>query len=187
MERTRPARAGIGARLTPAIPYLLLLAATVWLWTVAAGIEYSARPGSLGPDFWPRAALLLMGALALFQIVKLLLFGAGVEARGLGAQLEAGEGEEDDPPVHRPMLLVFGVALTLAYALVLETLGFAVATAAFLIAFMYLGGSRRHLAIWASSLIGVAIVTVLLMRVVYVSLPRGVAPFDRVIDLITGF
>lgn len=173
-----------GERLAQALPYMLLLAATAWLWTVANGIEFSPRPGALGPDFWPRAALGLMGAMSLLQIGKILLSGSGVEAGGATEQLETEE--EDDAP-RRPFLLVAGIALAVGYAFVLETLGFPLATTAFLIAFMYLGGSRSHVAIWVSSAVGVILVTVLLMKVVYVSLPRGVAPFDRLTDLLTGF
>ena len=172
-------------RLTQALPYLLLLVATAWLWTVADRIEYTARPGGLGPDFWPRAAIALIGALSLFRIATTFLSRSQVEARGIAEQLE--EAEEPDEEPRQPLLLLLGIGLTIAYAFLLGVLGFPVATAAFLIAFMYLGGSRNHVAIWISSLIGVALVALLLMKVVYVSLPRGVAPFDRVTDLITGF
>lgn len=175
----------MGARVVQALPYILLLTATVWLWTVANAIAYDARPGELGPDFWPRAALVMMGALSVLQIAKTLLSGAASETKGIADKLDAGE-EEDEAP-RQPMLLGAGIALTIGYGLVLGTIGFPLATAAFLVAFMYLGGSRSHLAIWLSSVLGVALVTVLLMKVVYVSLPRGVAPFDRVTDLITGF
>lgn len=176
---------GVGARLAQAVPYILLLAVTVWLWSVANTIQYDARPGELGPDFWPKAALALMGVLSVFQIGLALTSAFGAEARGIGAKLDMEEDEDDAP--RRPMLLALGVALTVVYALSLDTIGFPIATTAFMIAFMYIGGSRKHLAIWASSLIGVGLIAVLLMRVVYVSLPRGVAPFDRVVDLITGF
>jgi putative tricarboxylic transport membrane protein len=180
-----PAAAGTGGRIVAALPYLALLAAAAALWIVSGRIEYSARPGALGPDFWPRAAIGLIGLLCLFQIGKLLIVGAGREAKGVADQLGADE-EEDDAP-RRPLLLVGGIALTVAYAASLNTLGFPLATALFMILFMYLGGSRSHLAIWASSLIGVVFVTLMLMKVVYVSLPRGAPPFDRVVDLITGF
>ena len=173
----------MGARLMASLPYILLLAVTVWLWSVANGIEYDARPGALGPAFWPKAALALMGVLCVFQIGWTLMSSSDAEAVGMGAGME----EEEDEAPRRPLLLALGVGLTVVYALVLDTLGFPVATAAFLIAFMYVGGARNHVAIWASSLIGVAVTALLLMRVVYVSLPRGVAPFSAVTDLITGF
>lgn len=173
----------MGARLMASLPYILLLAVTVWLWSVANGIEYDARPGALGPGFWPKAALLLMGGLCVFQIGWALMSSSDAEAVGMGAGME----EEEDEAPRRPLLLGLGVGLTVVYALTLDTLGFPVATAAFLVAFMYVGGARNHVAIWASSLIGVGVTALLLMRVVYVSLPRGVAPFSAVTDLITGF
>ena len=177
---------GPGGRIAPAIPYVLLLAASIWLWTVAAAVDFPARPGSLGPDFWPKVAIVMLGLLSVFQIARIAIAGAGGEARGVGAKL-AGEEEEEDETPRSLFLLLAGIGLTIAYGLVLETLGFPVATAIFLIAFMYLGGSRQHLAIWISSVAGVALISVLLMRVVYVSLPRGIAPFDGVANLISGF
>lgn len=177
---------GWGARIAPAIPYLLLLAVTIWLWGVAGRIDYHERPGTLGPDFWPRVAIGLMGLLCLVRIATVLTTG-GAAARGIGAAITGGQEEEEETGPRRPILLGLGIALTLAYGLVLNTIGFPLATALFLVAFMYLGGSRRHLAVWVSSLLGVALVTVLLTKVVYVSLPRGAPPFDRVIDLISGF
>ena len=177
---------GWGARIAPAIPYLLLLAVTVWLWSVAGRIDYQERPGTLGPDFWPRVAIGLMGLLCLVRIATVLATG-GAAARGIGAVITGGAEEEEETGPRRPVLLGLGIALILAYGLVLNTVGFPLATALFLVAFMYLGGSRRHLVVWVSSLVGVALVTVLLTKVVYVSLPRGAPPFDRVIDLISGF
>ncbi|MER2267739.1 tripartite tricarboxylate transporter TctB family protein [Methylobacterium oxalidis] len=177
---------GFGARIAPTIPYLLLLALTIWLWSVAGRIDYQARPHALGPDFWPRIAIGLMGLLCVVRIATVLATG-GAAARGIGAAIEGGEEEEEETGPRRPILLALGIALTLAYGLALNTIGFPLATAGFLIAFMYLGGSRHHLAVWVTSLFGVALVTVLLTKVVYVSLPRGAPPFDRVIDLISGF
>jgi len=184
MDGAPAGRSSFGERLAQALPYLLLIAATVWFWTVANRIEFPARPGALGPDFWPKAAILLMGVFSLLQAAKILLSGSGVEAGGATEQLETED--EDDAP-RQPVLLLLGIALAVGYALVLPTLGFPIATTIFLVAFMYLGGSRSHLAIWASSVVGVVLVTLMLMKVVYVSLPRGVAPFDRLTDLITGF
>lgn len=176
-------RSGMGARLVASLPYIILLAVTLWLWSIASGIEYDARPDALGPGFWPKAALVLMGVLSVVQIGWTLMSSSDAGAVGMGAGLD----EEEDEAPRQPLLLALGVALTVVYALSLDTLGFPIATTAFLIAFMYIGGARNHVAIWASSLIGVGVTAVLLMRVVYVSLPRGVAPFSAVTDFITGF
>ncbi|PZQ16105.1 MAG: tripartite tricarboxylate transporter TctB family protein [Ancylobacter novellus] len=175
----------MGERLMQALPYILLFAATAWLWSVADAIEYDPRPGNLGPGFWPKTALAMIGALSALQIGRALLTGANTDAKGVADRLEDDAAEDEAP--RKLHLLLLGIALTFAYALSLDTIGFPIATTAFMVAFMYLGGSRRHVAIWASSLIGVVTTTVLLLKVVYISLPRGVPPFDGVTDLITGF
>ena len=186
MARESAERAnGFGARVAPTILYLLLLALTIWLWGVAGRIDYPQRPGTLGPDFWPRVAIGLMGVLCVVRIATVLATG-GAAARGIGAVITGDDEDEEETGPRRPVLLLLGIVLTLVYGFVLNTIGFPLATAIFLIAFMYLGGSRHHLAIWISSLVGVAIVTLLLTKVVYVSLPRGTPPFDRIIDLISG-
>ena len=173
-----------GRKLGAALPYALLLAAAAWLFMLAGQTGAAARPGQLGPDAWPRAALALMAAVCVVQIAKAVAGRPGREVRGLGDSLD--EGGDEAP--RRPVLLALGIALTVAYGALVTTLGFPLATAGFLVAFMYLGGSRSHLAIWLSSLIGVGLISVLLLRVVYVSLPRGVPPFDRITDLIvSGF
>lgn len=173
-----------GKRLGATLPYALLLAAAVWLFMLAGQTGTTARPGQLGPDAWPRAALLLMAAVCVFQIARAVVGRPGREVRGLGDNLD--EGEDEAP--RRPALLVLGIALTVAYSVLVTTLGFPLATTSFLVAFMYLGGSRSHLAIWLSSLIGVGLISFLLLRVVYVSLPRGIPPFDRVVDfIVSGF
>ncbi len=173
----------IGKRLGAALPYALLLGAAAWLFVLAGQTGATARPGQLGPDAWPRAALTLMAAVCLVQIAKAAAGRPGREVKGLGDSLD----ETGDEAPRRPVLLVSGIALTVAYGALVTTLGFPLATAGFLVAFMYLGGSRSHLTIWLSSLMGVGLISFLLLRVVYVSLPRGLPPLDRLTDLISGF
>lgn len=170
------------SHLGAAAPYAVLFAAAVLLYILAGRIEYTARPGELGPDFWPKLALGLMAAVSLFEIARALFSHTRAETRGIADRLDPGEGEEDAP--RRPVLLVSGIALTVAYGLLIPTLGFPVATWAYLVLFMYLGGFRAHGVIWLSSLAGVAVLSLLFLKVVYVSLPRGVPPFDHVTDLI---
>jgi hypothetical protein len=172
------------ARLWATLPYLILLALTAWLFTVAGTIEYDQRPGQLGPDFWPKLALGLMAAASLLEIARVLLFGAKNEPHGIADTLEEGEAEEDSP--RSLPLLLGGVVLTLAYGMLITVLGFPLATSLYLVSFMYLGGYRSHIVIWLSGLIGTALIATIFLNVVYVSLPRGVPPFDRVTDAIIG-
>jgi putative tricarboxylic transport membrane protein len=171
-------------RIRAALPYVVLLAAVAVFYGIAGNIQFQAQPGTLGPDFWPKAALALMGLVCLYEIARALLFGKAAETHGIADALEGDEEEEEAP--RRPVLLVAGGALTLAYGVFITILGFPLATFIYLVAFMYLGGYRAHATIWLSSLVGILVIANLFLNFVYVSLPRGIPPFDRVTDVIIG-
>jgi hypothetical protein len=69
------------------------------------------------------------------------------------------------------------------YAVVVPILGFILGTFLFLAAFMYVGGYRDHKAIWGTSAAVTIFCGVLFLRIAYVSLPRGIEPFDRATDI----
>lgn len=164
------------------LPYVVGLAVAAVLFHFAQTIEYTARPGMLGPDFWPKAAIGLMAIVCLLEIGRILL-GLRGDTHGVGDALEKAEDEEEAPATY-PWLLVGGIVLVSAYAVVVDILGFLLSTFLFLAAFMYLGRYRRHGAIWATSA-GVTLMAALIfMRIAYVSLPRGVPPFDAVTDFV---
>jgi hypothetical protein len=169
------------AALRSTLPYAVGLGVSAVLFYFARQIDYTPRPGSLGPDFWPKLAIGLMGAVCLFEIVRGLL-GLRGEAHGVADALEK---EEADAPARTyPWLLAGGVALVVVYALAIDTLGFFLCTFLFLAAFMYLGRYRNHLAVWLTSAGVTLAAAILFMRVAYVSLPRGEPPFDAVTDFI---
>ncbi len=164
------------------LPYVIGLGVAALLFHFAQQIEFTPRPGSLGPDFWPKLAIGLMAAVCLFEIARGLL-GMRTETHGVADALEAEEETEENAPTY-PMLLIGGVVLVAVYALVVETLGFLLSTFLFLAAFMYLGRYRRHAAVWLTSAGVTLAAAVLFMRIAYVSLPRGTPPFDAVTDFI---
>jgi putative tricarboxylic transport membrane protein len=47
----------------------------------------------------------------------------------------------------------------------------------------YVGRFRDHRVIWGASLLVTVLCGVLFLRIAYVSLPRGIVPFDRVTDI----
>ena len=164
-----------------AFPYFVGLAAAAVLFVFARQIEYTPRPGLLGPDFWPKAAIGLMAAVCIVEIVRALI-GARGPARGVADILEA---DDDGEPVKTyPWLLIGGIALVVVYAVVVDTLGFLLSTFLFLAAFMYLGRYRNHVAVWATSTIITLMAALLFIRFAYVSLPRGAPPFDAITDFI---
>lgn len=177
-------------RLIACVPYLIWLAVAAVLWILTTKIGYDARPGQIGPTFWPRAAIGLMAFSALVEIGRQLFSSApGREIAGIGEALEGGEDEDEAP--RQPHLLLAGVVLTLAYAILVSTLGFVLSTFLYLVAFMYAGRYRNHVLIWTSSILGTLLFAFIFLKVVYVSLPRGTAPFDSVtqfvLNLLGGF
>jgi putative tricarboxylic transport membrane protein len=171
-------------RIWAALPYAVLLVAAAVFYDIAGNIQFQAQPGTLGPDFWPKAALALMGLVCLYEIARALLFGNTTETHGIADALEGNEEEGEEEAPRRPVLLAAGGALTLAYGAFITILGFPLATFIYLVAFMYLGGYRAHATIWLSSLVGIVVIANLFLNVVYVSLPRGFPPFDRVTGII---
>jgi hypothetical protein len=168
-----------------ALPYFVGLAVAATLFHYAGQIQYTPRPGLLGPDFWPKAVIGLMAAACLFEIARIFA-GLKSEAHGVAESIE----EEDavdgaaQPPKTYPLLLIGGVVLVTVYALVVDTLGFLLSTFLFLAAFMYLGRYRRHVMVWSISAAITVLAALIFMRFAYVSLPRGTPPFDAVTDFI---
>lgn len=166
-------------------PYGLVGAAAGFLYYVAAHIQYHARAGVLGPDFWPKALLGLVLVTCFYKIVTGLLPGRRGEAGGVledimeesaeqhgGAPAAAGE--------RRPWMLLGGMALSALYVWAVTPLGFFSATVTYLAAFMALGGYRRWGVIAAVSVAGTLFLLFLFMKLVYVSLPIGEGPFAQV-------
>ena len=172
-------------RIRSALPYLLGLAIAAWLFILAGTISYSPRSGQLGPDFWPRLAIGLMAAVCIFEIVRIVFFGsADSDVRGIAERFDESEQDDDAEAPVQPRLLIGGVVVILGYAVLVPILGFLLASYIFLIAFMYLGGARNHMAIWLSGTLGILIFAFVFLKVVYVSLPRGEPPFDQVTQFV---
>ena len=121
-------------------PYVVGLAVAAVLFYFARDIQYTARPGMLGPDFWPKAAIGLMAIVCLFEIVRTFA-GLKSETHGVAEILEKDADEE--PAKTYPRLLIGGIVLVTVYAIVVDRLGFLLSTFLFLAAFMYLGRYRR--------------------------------------------
>ena len=154
------------------LPYAALLAGAGWLYHDAGSFASSAKAGQLGPDFWPRAVLVLLMAVCAIEIARHAFL-----ARAPAAGAEAAE--EDEGP-RFPGLLAAGMLITALYVPGMDYLGFFVATVAYLAAFMAVGRYRRWGVIAATSLLGSLAFVYVFMKVVYVSLPLGVGPFRLV-------
>jgi hypothetical protein len=167
--------------LRQTLPYVVGLIISGILYHYAQQIDYSPRPGDLGPDFWPKVTIGMKALICLVEIVRRLI-GVGQETHGIAETFE--KEEEEEVAEKHPWMLAGGIVLVLTYAVVVTTLGFLLSTFIFLAAFMYLGRYRNHLAIWLTST-GITLGAALLfIRFAYVSLPRGAPPFDAFTDFI---
>jgi putative tricarboxylic transport membrane protein len=163
-------------RCRATLPYLVVLAVGAYLYYTAENFEFEQASGRIGPGAWPKLILILMLASA--------LWGAVSSALQIGKS-DAPSAEADEmealvrPPEIYPGLVWVAVAATVGYLVILPVLGFFLATIVYAFALMYLGHYRRFV---PAALLSVAIAFAFMfmfMRVVYVALPAGVAPFDR--------
>ena len=73
-----------------------------------------------------------------------------------------------------------GIALTIGYVALLGTLGFFIDTVLYIAALMWTGRYRRWPVIAAVAFAGALVFMFIFMKVVYLSLPIGSAPFATV-------
>jgi putative tricarboxylic transport membrane protein len=163
-------------KLKSVAPYVALLAAAIYLYHDAGPFAAAARPGQLGPDFWPRAVLVLLMIVCGVEIVRRAVLVAGMQATPRAAHEGDGESDADTTEKFR-WCLAGGIALTIAYVLALDWLGFFVATVLYLALFMLIGRYRRARVIAAASILGSLAFVYVFMKIVYVSLPLGRGPF----------
>ena len=167
-------------------PYVAVFAIAAYLYFLARQIDFAAPGGRIGPDFWPKTILSLAMATCAYEVLKNVFFGkAGGELAGvLQSIVEAapadiaalpGEGQRSYPG-----LLLIGAAMTIAYVLLIERLGFFLCTFIYLAGFMLAGRYRRVAVVLATSLSGSLVFMFIFMKIVYVSLPLGQAPFSEI-------
>lgn len=186
-EQHAPQGSALRGRLGRMAPYLVIFAVMAWLFVLTGRFDYDKTAGSLGPDAWPRLILALGAAVSLFEVVRIALFG------GRDAQAEepaaapdtalAVEDIPDDEPHQGVAKLAHAapaLAWLVAYILVLDTLGFFLATLVFLLGFAAIAGYRRPVPLVLVSLGLTVGFMVMFMRVIYVSLPIGIEPFAQV-------
>ena len=170
-------------RLSKALPYLVVLAITAALFVMVNRIDFAAPGGRIGPDFWPKVILGLATLTCVYQIIRT-LFGRGEEVGGvlesIVEEAPAETSESGAPGPRYPRLIIAGIALTIAYVVLIEALGFFLCTFAYLAAFPWIGRYRRPGVVLASALIGSLAFMYMFMKVVYVSLPLGQGPFAQV-------
>ncbi len=163
-------------RCRATLPYLVVLAIGAFLYYAAENFEFEQSSGRIGPGAWPKLILILMLASALWGAVSSALqVGKADELDADADQMEA----LVRPPEIYPWLVWLAVAATLGYLLILPVLGFFLGTIIYAFVLMYLGHYREFVHATALSVAIAFAFMFMFMRVVYVALPVGIAPFDR--------
>lgn len=174
------------SRLRKSTPYVVVFAIALYLYFDARQIDFAAPGGRIGPDFWPKSILMMAMVSCAYEIVKNLFFGkAGKELSGvLQSIVEAAPAENaaisEKAQKTYTHLLLLGIAMTVAYVMLIEKLGFFLCTFIYLAGFMLAGRYRRLGVVLATSLIGSLVFMFVFMKIVYVSLPLGQAPFSEI-------
>lgn len=135
--------------------------------------------GRIGPAAWPKAILVIMALLCLYEIVKRLATRSAASATGVlgGMAGSPGAAPAEEQAREHPRKLAGGIALVVAYVVGASWLGFFVSTALFLAIFPWIGGYRRVFVSASVAIAGSFLLIVIFMRVAYVSLPLGEGPF----------
>lgn len=172
-------------RIRRALPYALLLAGAGYFYYLASGIDFVAPGGRIGPDFWPKAVLGLLIASCAYELVKIAFFEKSPgDLSGVLQDIMQAAPADQPPPGEQtgpfPHLVAAGIVLTVAYVFLIDRLGFFICTFLYLGAFMYVGRYRRPGVIIATGFLGSLAFLFVFMKVVYVSLPLGEAPFASV-------
>jgi putative tricarboxylic transport membrane protein len=172
-------------------PFVIVLAAGIWLWTVANDFAIKTTLGRAGPDLWPKIILVLLIGAAIWGIAEALLKSrADDETSILIANASRSAGHEKDARQdlaaatdganeRHPRYAVAGIAAMLGYVTVIPYVGFLIATFLLLLAIMLAAGYTRVLRAAAISFIGAFVFFIVFQRVVYVSLPHGEGPFKE--------
>jgi putative tricarboxylic transport membrane protein len=163
------------ALLAELVPPIALLIVAGYLFYLAGDFKGQSEPGQLGPAFWPRMAATGMAIAILVGIVQTVRAHKRPIVR-LKSQFD--EDETLDAPIDNTRLAI-AIALAVGYVFATMFLGYLIATAVFLTAFIWIGGQRR----WYVPLIAIAgsLVSVsVFIGIVYVSLPTGVGIFDTI-------
>ena len=163
----------LSARLARVVPHAVMLAVACWLYWVAGRIDVETG-GRISPVVWPKAIIVFMGLLCVYEIVKRLVVRTEFDAKGLVTNMSSGT---EAQPNENLALLFSGIALIAGYVVAVPSLGFFPATALFLVVFPWVAGLRRPLVLASVSIVGTVLLALVFLKVAYISLPLGEGPF----------
>ena len=149
------------------LPALLLILGAILFAVAGTIVAPGLQAGQLGPWFWPRLMLFGLMACCVARLVTLARGPRAARPRAASAESVAAEAA---PPAR---VLAASIGLVLGYVLMTDLIGFTLATFGFLVAFVWVAGWRRPVALPALAVVGTVSLLYLFVKVVYLPLPRG--------------
>jgi hypothetical protein len=157
---------------------VMVLAGSIYLWRIADLFPVFAKYKNVDSDFWPKIILVTMG------ILSALILYENIAALRLQSwkKLETSSGSEQKAPpasnVNRRKMALMGV-LCIAYYWGLSISGFVIATIVFMwLAIAVIGGAKKITMI-VFPVIFTGALAVIFVKVLELSLPRGVWLFHQ--------
>ena len=166
-------------RLAAVSAYLLILAAAVFFYGMADRIRFDRVPGRIGPDLWPKIILILTILACIWRAVAAFFFEGAVNHPSPAVERPPEPGEIDEEEIY-PLRVWAAIIGALVYVWAISITGFFISTFAFLCFIIFVAGFRRPLAVLLLAAAGSLFFMTIFVRVVYVSLPLGIPPFDLV-------
>jgi putative tricarboxylic transport membrane protein len=152
------------------VPEVLLLVAAVYLFVVAGNFRQVGNPDQISPGFWPQ---MLSVGIVIGTLVRI-----GQKFRTRKRPIAGGAVTEAEEDTRMPRVAL-GIALVVGYLVGILFLGYILATALFLITFIYLGGQRKWYVVIPLGLVTSVVFAYVFLKVVYIALPSGVGVFDQ--------
>jgi putative tricarboxylic transport membrane protein len=165
---------GLGRRVAAPLGGVVV---SVGLLLDTRGLDHVARGGQLGPGFWPRLVLAGLGLTFLLKGIAEWRRLRTPDPAAL-AMVDVRALEAERLPELSRRRLATAIGLIVLYVLATPTFGFALATAAFILTFMYLCGARSVTVLAANAVAGTVLLLYLFVKLVYLPLPKGEGSFE---------
>ena len=149
---------------------IVLFGVSIYLYYVAGTFRKFASYAKIGPEFWPRAILLLMIFLSGILLIRSIT--SFIRDQKTSTPGDASKGIAQEP--YRFLLVVL---VSFAYAFGMGVIGFILSTILFQMVFLYLLKIKSFLSIVLISLLNTAILYILFIQVLNMILPAGTGMF----------
>ncbi len=152
--------------------FILALCAFLWTHIAMKGGALDAVPSAVGPGGWPRAMIVGLALFAALTLIVEFIEWRQTQLRGGDPEIEAIEKNRLEP------IALAGVGVILAYGFSIPYLGFALATALFIVIWCIMGRIRSWLTIGLVSILGTIVLLYMFVALAKMPLNRGVEPFN---------